>query len=235
MKKMFSLLILVFVLHSCADSKSESIETILSSGTLETLQEEKIVYRNKIEQLEQDLALIDAAINEKDPNKNFLLVTSTDMQTTVFNHYVTFQGTIKSHKNLVLYPEVPGLLRKVYVKEGQQVKKGALLAVVSDGGLNNQLEQLKLQTALAKTTFERQERLWNQKIGSEIQFLEAKTRFKSLQKSIEQMQAADRLDGVPRIINRRLLLDGKGPQRSLKSYGNARSGGCCCSKQAERP
>jgi RND family efflux transporter MFP subunit len=85
-------------------------------------------------------------------------------------------------------PEAPGVLTTVYVKEGQQVSKGQQLAKIDDGGLTPQLAQMKIQADLAKTTFERQERLWKQKIGSEIQYLQAKTNHEAQQKSVKQME-----------------------------------------------
>jgi len=84
-------------------------------------------------------------------------------------------------------PEFSGPLEKILVLEGQQVKKGALLAVIDDAGLQNQLDQMKLQLELSKTTFERTQRLWDQKIGSEMMFLEAKTRYKTQKKQVAQM------------------------------------------------
>jgi len=89
---------------------------------------------------------------------------------------------------VVIYPELPGLLKNIYVKQGDKVKKGQIIAKISDNGLTDQLEQLKLQRNLAKTTFERQKKLWDQKIGSEIQYLQAKTNFKGLEKKISQMR-----------------------------------------------
>jgi RND family efflux transporter MFP subunit len=76
----------------------------------------------------------------------------------------------------------------MYVAEGDQVKKGQLLARIDDGGMQNQLQELKARRNLAKTIFERQERLWNENIGSEIQFLEAKTSFEQIDNSVKQMQ-----------------------------------------------
>ena len=87
-----------------------------------------------------------------------------------------------------MYPEIPALLKSVNVKEGQRVKKGDILAELSDSGMIDQLQQLEVQYGLAKTTFERQKRLWEQQIGSEMQYLQAEAQFKSLQKSISQMQ-----------------------------------------------
>ena len=57
---------------------------------------------------------------------------------------------------MVIYPELPGLLKNIYVKQGDKVKRGQIIAKISDNGLTDQLEQLKLQRNLAKTTFERQ-------------------------------------------------------------------------------
>jgi RND family efflux transporter MFP subunit len=75
------------------------------------------------------------------------------------------------------------------VKEGQQVSKGQLLASIDDGGMASQLSQLETQADLAKTTFERQERLWNQKIGSEIQYLQAKTTYEAAQSAVKQIKS----------------------------------------------
>jgi len=80
------------------------------------------------------------------------------------------------------------VLTQIFVKEGQLVQKGETLAKIDDGGLNQQLSQMETQLALAKTTFERQERLWKDKIGSEIQFLQAKTNFEAQQKAVNQMK-----------------------------------------------
>tara|TARA_B100001057_G_scaffold333521_1_gene334071 strand:- start:484 stop:1464 length:981 start_codon:yes stop_codon:yes gene_type:complete len=123
-----------------------------------------------------------------DTDKNLFLVSAIKLKPRNFSHYLNFQGSLDTDKNVVIYPELPGLLKNIYVKQGDKVKKGQLIAKISDNGLTDQLEQLKLQRDLAKTTFERQQKLWNQKIGSEIQYLQAKTNFKSLEKKISQMK-----------------------------------------------
>ena len=74
------------------------------------------------------------------------------------------------------------------VKEGEKVKKGTLLAIIEDAGINDQLDQMKLQLNLAKTTFERTERLWEQKIGSEMMYLEAQTKYKASEKQVSQIK-----------------------------------------------
>ena len=135
------------------------------------------------------LRRLEVAISEKDTLKRLPLITSFTVKDTVFNHYVDIQGDVDTKENLIIYPEFSGMLTNVYVKEGQPVSKGQLLARIDDGGLSSQLAQMQTQYQLAKTTFERQKRLWDQKIGSEIQYLQAKASMEGLKSSVNQMQA----------------------------------------------
>jgi membrane fusion protein (multidrug efflux system) len=117
-----------------------------------------------------------------------VVVTALEIKPQIFNHTIEIQANIKTRQNLQLFPEFGGRLNQIMVKEGQEVKKGTLLAIIDDAGLQDQLDQMKFQLELTKTTFERTQRLWNQKIGSEMMYLEAKTRFKSQQKQVAQMR-----------------------------------------------
>ena len=80
-----------------------------------------------------------------------------------FNHYVELQGDVKSEKIISIYPEFSGIINEIFVKSGESVDKGQVLATIDDGGLKQQLSQLQITFNLAKTTYERQERLWGQK------------------------------------------------------------------------
>jgi RND family efflux transporter MFP subunit len=86
---------------------------------------------------------------------------------------------------------MPGILKKIFVQEGQSVSKGQLLAKIDDGGLSDQVAQLEATTQLAKTTFERQKRLWEQKIGSEIQFLQTKTNYEAQKNTLKQLKSQE--------------------------------------------
>src|SRR5690606_32645603 len=99
------------------------------------------------------------------------------------------QGNVATDENIIIYPETAGVLTEVRVTEGQNVRKGQILAVIDDGGLSSELARLQTQLELARTTFERQERLWEQKIGSEIQYLQAKSNYEALQNSVQQMRS----------------------------------------------
>ncbi len=99
------------------------------------------------------------------------------------------QGNVDTKELLLtITAEYNGILSNIYVKEGQRVNKGQILAKIDDGGLGQQLAQLEIQAELAKTTFERQERLWNQKIGSEIQYLQAKSNAEAQMELLNQLK-----------------------------------------------
>lgn len=111
------------------------------------------------------------------------------MKDTLFNHFVEIQGNVQTKQNVLIYPEYQGILTRVIVKEGQRVGKGQTLARIDDGGLSSQVAQAEAQAALAQTTFDRQKRLWDQKIGSEIQYLQAKTQYEATQNSVNQIKS----------------------------------------------
>lgn len=187
MKKNFILFSLV-LLTQCGGEAPADVNSLMKNGNLADLQTLKTKKQKELNQLKQDIDKLDSAIRSQDAEKKLLLGTDMILESQEFKHYVAFQGTIDTDQNLVIYPEIPALLQTIYVQEGQRVKKGTALVKLSDGGLQDQLEQMRLQLALAKTTFERQQTLWDQKIGSEIQYLQAKTNYNTLEKSVSQMK-----------------------------------------------
>ncbi|WP_397363771.1 efflux RND transporter periplasmic adaptor subunit [Olleya sp. R77988] len=187
MKSIFTLLIATLLLVSCGDKKI-SVEDILTSNNLEQIRKKKSELDTEQQALATQLKQLEAKIKELDPQERIPLITTLKIKETVFNHYVELQGNVNTKQNLVVYPEYSGILSNVYVKEGQKVSKGQQLAKIDDGGLSQQVAQLQIQADLAKTTFERQQRLWNQKIGSEIQYLQAKSNYEAQLKAVSQLQ-----------------------------------------------
>ena len=188
MKKLLIIVSLFLLIVTCKSEKKPSISELIASDNLKGLRTEKDAKTKTFNSLKIELNKINAAIATLDPNENLPLITAINLSSEKFNHFIEFQASIKTRKNVLLYPEFSGILKKIYVKEGQKVKKGMLLAHIDDAGLRSQLEQLEIQTALSKTKLERIRRLWDQKIGAEINMLEAKTTYESKLKSIAQLK-----------------------------------------------
>jgi len=189
MKKIISILLLSALFISCGEKKKESIEEIVNSKNLEKIKEKYAEIKTEEQVLVQKLKTLDSAKKALEGTKNLQLVTTYQVKEEVFNHYLEVQGSVVTKQNIVLFPEYAGTLTNVYVKEGQQVSKGQILAKIDDSGLSQQLAQVKVQENLAKTTFERQKRLWEQNIGSEIQYLQAEANYNALQSSVKQLEA----------------------------------------------
>ncbi|WP_340201392.1 efflux RND transporter periplasmic adaptor subunit [Ascidiimonas sp. W6] len=188
MKHIFSSLLLTLLLISCGSSTEKSVEDIISEGNLATLKEKKAALNEKNKSLEAEIKLLDVAISKLDTEKKLELITTFIVKDSLFNHYIELQGSVDTKQNISVFAEFNGLLYSVPVKEGQRVYKGQVLGRIDDGGLSQQLAQMQVQSDLAKTTFERQKRLWEQKIGSEIQYLQYKSNYEAQEKAIAQMK-----------------------------------------------
>jgi RND family efflux transporter MFP subunit len=188
MKKVFFTLILSSFILSCSGNKSESTEDLITSKNLEGLKSQKEKKLKAFNALKNELKQINDAIVDLDPSEKLPLISMLEIKPENFDHYVEIQANVKTRNNVLLYPEYTGTLKAVYAQEGQNVKKGKLLAMIDDAGLKDQLEQLEIQAELSKTIFDRTQRLWDQNIGSEIQLLQAKTTYNSQLKSIAQLK-----------------------------------------------
>ena len=182
-KKIVSLLIASAIFASCGNKdNTQTVDQLIATKNNKELQARKAT-------IQADLAKIDAALATLNVRKEEALVSVATLKDTVFNHYLDIQGSVNTKENILIQPEMPGTLIALNVKAGQRVSKGQLLARVDDGGSSQQVASLETQYQLAKTTFERQKNLWNQKIGSEIQYLQAQTQMLSLQRSVAQAKA----------------------------------------------
>ena len=184
----FTLIPLLVILISCNDAKKASVEDIIATNNIEKIRAKKGEINIKQQEINDQIKKLELAINRLDTLKKIPLVTAVKIQEKEFKHYLELQGNVSTKQLIVITPEFSGILTKVYVKEGQKVKKGQLLGKIDDGGLSQQLAQLKIQANLAEITFKKQERLWNQKIGSEIQYLQAKSNYEAQQQAVSQLE-----------------------------------------------
>lgn len=188
MKKIFPLFLITLFLVSCASGDKKSVEAVIESQNLESIRAKKSELVTKQNLIKQDIKKLDIVISELDAGTKIPLITTFNLETSSFKHFLEIQGNVTTKDLLMIYPEFSGVLTNVYVKEGQKVQKGAVLAKIDDGGLSQQLAQLTIQAELAKTTFERQQRLWDQKIGSEMQYLQAKSSYEAQNQAIAQLE-----------------------------------------------
>lgn len=184
MKKIF--IIVSSLIFSC-ESENKSVSEVIASNNIELIKLKREEINNKQQEIYKKLNLIDLKLNELENNSKNPIVSTSRIIKQDFNHYVELQGDVKSEKIISIYPEFSGIINEIFVKSGESVDKGQILATIDDGGLKQQLSQLQITYNLAKTTYERQERLWGQKIGSEIQYLESKSMFEAQSKAIEQL------------------------------------------------
>ncbi|HKL90350.1 MAG TPA: efflux RND transporter periplasmic adaptor subunit, partial [Allomuricauda sp.] len=189
MKKTIYIILTAAVLAACGGSGNNSLEEVIASKDVEAIRTKRNAVTQELKTLEEQVKKLDEAILELDDNSKLPLVSTLTVQPKEFQHYLELQGDVVTDQNVLVYPEMSGTLYRVYVKEGQRVSKGQLLASIDDGGLSSQLAQLKTQAELAKTTFERQKRLWEQNIGSEIQYLQAKTQYEAQQSAVKQLES----------------------------------------------
>ena len=189
MKKIIYTLGISFLLINCSQETVDTSNTNEVEGiNLEELNIQKANYTQQINDLKLELEKINSAIDALGSSEKRTLITAFITETQSFEHQIEIQANIKTRQNVLIYPEFAGRLITLKVVEGQNVKKGNLLALIDDAGITDQLDQMILQLNLAKTTFERTQRLWDQKIGSEMMYLEAKTRYKAAQKQVSQIK-----------------------------------------------
>lgn len=190
MKKILTLTVLSLLVLSCSgDNKKENIDAVIKSNDLNKIKASRKIVHEEYEKIAAELAKLDLVIADLDPNKKVPLVRTIVVKDSLFKHYIEIQGNVETKENIMISPEYSGVLTQVNVKAGQRVSKGQVLARIDDGGMGSQLAQAETQLALAKTTFEKQKNLWDQKIGSEIQFLQAKTSMESQQKAVAQIKS----------------------------------------------
>jgi membrane fusion protein (multidrug efflux system) len=188
MKKINILILpIVLILVSCGGGNKKNIDTLISEKNVAAITEKRDALKVEKTELDAKVKKLSDAIEEINPTKKYPLVTTIIAKDTIFNHYLELQGSVNTKKNIVITPEMSGILKQVFVKEGQRVSKGQILARVDDGGMSQQLAQLQIQADFAKTTYDRQKRLWDQKIGSEIQFLQTKSSYEAQQKVVDQL------------------------------------------------
>ncbi|MCH7657611.1 MAG: efflux RND transporter periplasmic adaptor subunit [Bacteroidetes bacterium] len=182
MKRIFSL-ILIIAIASCNPDNPEAIKNKLIK-----LKEKRMVINNEIAMLERELK----QDSTKTKPENTIPVKVKTLDFEEFNHFILVSGNVEAEKHALVSPEVNGQIEKIYVSEGEQVEKGKLLVSLNTRVIESSIEEIKTGLELARKVFEKQKKLWEQNIGSEMQYLDAKNakelaenRLKTLKTQVE--------------------------------------------------
>lgn len=182
MKNIFLPLVTVALLASC--QKPNELDA--KKAELEAAKTEMLNIKSKIAQLESDIRKADPTFGK---SNNAVSVTEFVAEKKAFEHFVEVRGSVTSKRNVNLSATMGGRIEKVNVKEGQLVKQGQVLVATDDAVLRNTIAEIKTQWELANTAFEKQTKLWQQKIGTEMQYLQVKNAKESLEKRLATTQA----------------------------------------------
>jgi membrane fusion protein (multidrug efflux system) len=174
-----SVILAVAMLAACSAATPDD-----KKARLEQLKAQQAEIAKQVQQLEKEIA----AENPEEANIKTKDVAVTEVAPKKFDHYVQTQGRVEAEDNISVSAKSPGVVTAVYANEGQQVSKGQVLAQVDNAVVLRNIESVKTQLELAQTVYERQKNLWDQKIGTEVQFLQAKNAKESLERQIASLQ-----------------------------------------------
>lgn len=180
MKNLISVALVLLVLASCG-----------SNGDLENKKKELSEKEAQVATLKAEIEQIKKDIEELDPSsvvEKSEFITVFDVQKGEFKKYIEAQGTTYAENNIQLTTDMGGLVTRVNVDMGQYVNQGKVLVELDNAIIKNQIAELQTSMRLAKDVYEKRERLWQQNIGSEIEYLQAKTNYESLQASLNTAQ-----------------------------------------------
>jgi RND family efflux transporter MFP subunit len=151
---------------------------------LDKLKSEQADLASEITKLETEIA----AENPDSVTAKSKEIAVVELTTRKFDHYVQTQGAVESENDILVSAKSMGVITQVYVNEGDQVSKGQTLAQIDNSIMIRSIESMKSQLELATSVYERQKNLWDQKIGTEVQFIQAKTTKESLEKQVAGLQ-----------------------------------------------
>jgi membrane fusion protein, multidrug efflux system len=188
-------LLIMFIATACGSSSVKESKGVTTDKKVELqkLKDEQAKLNEKIHALEEDLAKTDtsAAIAKAK------LVEIQPVNPDTFSHYIDLQGKVDAQNVAFVAPRGQGgLVKAVYIKQGQPVRKGQLLLKLDDEMTRQQMEQVKVQLNLAETLYERRKNLWEKQIGTEMELLQAKTNVENLRRQMAMLNEQHSMSNV---------------------------------------
>lgn len=176
-------LTLVGVLTACTEDKKAALEKL----------------KKEHNEITAKIAALEAEIKAESPDTTEVKAKEVAVQEVVvgkFDHYVQTQGAVEAENSVAVSAKAMGVITAVYVKEGQQVAKGQTLAQIDNSVIAHSIASMQSQLELAQTVYERQEKLWKQNIGTEVQYLQAKTNKEALEKQLASLQEQNQMTKI---------------------------------------
>lgn len=193
MKKIFIIPVVLFIVYACNSDKKTKLEKL------------KTDYQKMGEQikaLEKELNLTDTVLTNALPVQYKVIMPDT------FKTYIEVQGSIDAEDNIIATSKTVGVISNVLVKEGESVHKGQLLAKLDAGAIEQTLKEMQTTYEFISELYDKQKRLWEQKIGSEVQYLTAKNnkesmeiRIKSMKEQLDMYNIVSPIDGNIEEVN----------------------------------
>lgn len=182
MKNTFYTLSIFVILVACSKGGSDKLSE--KKAELAKLQAEEKTVSASIKKLQAELDILDP---KKDVEK-VITVTVSPIAVQNFKHFVEIQGRVDAKNNMFVSPQMGGAITRLYVKEGDYVKQGQTIATIDNAVLKQSLQEIDYQLETAKIFYEKQKSLWDQKIGTEIQYIQAKSNVEALEKRISTLK-----------------------------------------------
>ncbi len=184
MKTNFPFLIIAFLVLAASCGPKDEIS--IKKEELAKMKADAASLRTSIETLEKEIAVLDPEFAKE--NRKSILISTTKVEKKHFEHFVEVTGSVLSKKNVSISGEVLGRIQEITAVEGMRVSKGQILAKIDAETILRNIDEVEKQLELAKILFDKQDRLWKQQIGTEIQYLESKNRKETLEANLASLK-----------------------------------------------
>jgi membrane fusion protein (multidrug efflux system) len=145
-------------------------------------------YRSELNELKEKIANLEAELGKNMPT-NLVNVEAQELKPVLFEQFIEAVGSVSTDQNIIVSPEASGVIRSIEIKEGDNVKEGQILALLNTESIEQSIEEVRVNLQLASTLYERRKNLWEQNIGSEVEFLQAESSMRALQKKLQGLEA----------------------------------------------
>ncbi|WP_255297383.1 efflux RND transporter periplasmic adaptor subunit [Anaerophaga thermohalophila] len=153
------------------------------------IKKEKLeAYRQQLNELKAKIAELEADLGNTEV-ANRVNVDVVELQPTRFEQFIEVAGNVSTDRNIIVSPETAGVIQNIFIKEGENVRKGQILGRLNTESIEQSIEEVKVNLQMARTLYERRKNLWEQSIGSEVDFLQAESNMKALEKRLQGLEA----------------------------------------------